>query len=139
MNGNRLTTDDERDESERHRLATAMPVPTPNWVKHGTVIRLLDADTLEVRLDLGRYSTKILAQPIVRLAGLYAPERREPGGPEALAHLGLLAPVGAPVVVQTRKPDPRDPYGRVVADVWNADGAHLATAMIAAGHGTPTP
>lgn len=119
----------------------AAPVPTPNWTHSAEVVRVVDGDTFVARIDLGRYPTKIHATATIRIAGLWSPEKDEKGGPEATAALmKLLFPEDArpdePVVVlQTRKPDPRDPYGRVVADVW-VDGIGVAEQMISEGHGT---
>lgn len=115
------------------------PVPTANWVHPATVLRVVDGDTVLVSLDLGRYPHRLRAEVPVRIAGLYAPELRAPGGPEARAALTALLDGPEPLVAQTRKPDPRDPYGRVVADLWTSAGVNVAEWMIEAGHGRGTP
>lgn len=112
----------------------------PNWAHPAEVIRVIDGDTFVARLDLGMYwgGAKIEATGPIRIAGLWAPERRQPGGSLAAAVLAELLTRDRPdIVVRTRKPNPRDAYGRVVADVWAA-GASVAALMIEAGHGTET-
>lgn len=112
---------------------TEVPVPTPNWVHSAAVLRVIDGDTFVARIDLGRFPTKIEATATIRVAGLNAPERKDAGGFEATSSAYQL--LSERVVLATRKPDPRDPYGRVVADVWLEDGRSFAEAMIEAGHG----
>lgn len=116
------------------------PVPSPNWTHPALVLRVIDGDTIVVRLDLGRYwgGATLGAEGPIRVAGLYSPELSEPGGPEARQAARSMVE-GLGVVIATRKPNPRDPYGRVVADVWLGDGRSFAELMIAAGHGRATP
>lgn len=111
------------------------PVPTPNWCHPAQVVRVIDGDTMVVRLDLGRYGggDRVEVETTIRVAGLYCPELREPGGHEALARAAELL-IDTEVVVQTRKPNPRDPYGRVVADIWLGSWLY-AELMIEEGHG----
>jgi endonuclease YncB( thermonuclease family) len=116
----------------------------PNWTHPGTVLRVIDGDTLLISLDLGKYPHRIRVEAPIRIAGLYSPELDDEGGAEAAAHLLRLLEraslTEAPIVtVTTRKPDPRDPYGRIVADVYLDTGQNVALAMIAAGHGTAKP
>lgn len=113
------------------------PAVDPNWTHPGTVVRVIDGDTLVIRLDLGRYPHRVQTEVPIRLAGAYAPEMREPGGPETRDHVlellrstGLTEPYRA-VTVRTRKPNPSDPYGRVVADVWADDGTNIGEAVAA--------
>jgi endonuclease YncB( thermonuclease family) len=122
-----------------------VPPVDPNWTHPADVVRIIDGDTFVARIDLGKYPMKVQIEVTIRIAGLYAPERRDPGGPEATAALrsllGFSTPYteeNDPIVLRTRKSDPRDPYGRVVADVW-ADGVNVAEAMIDAGHGKGAP
>lgn len=113
------------------------PVPTPNWCHPAQVVRVIDGDTMVVRLDLGRYGggDRVQVETTIRVAGLYCPELREPGGHEALNFAKVLIGLDDALVIQTRKPNPRDPYGRVVADIWLSDGSSFAEDMIEAGHG----
>lgn len=109
--------------------------PTPNWTHYAEVLRVVDGDTLVVSLDLGKYIHKVRVEAPIRIASLYCPELNEPGGKDARAHTMGLATPGMTVTVTTRKPDPRDPYGRIVADVTLPDGRDLATVVAEAGHG----
>lgn len=114
------------------------PVPSPNWVHYADVVKVIDGDTLSVRLDLGRYPHKIQTEVPIRLAAMNSPELRTEHGPAARDKLRSLTD-GKRLVLQTRKPDPRDPYGRVVADAWLPDGTSLAQAMITSGFAVAYP
>src|SRR5687768_10659839 len=73
---------------------------------HGRVVGVSDGDTITV-LDRARATYK------VRLAGIDAPEKKQPYGGDARRHLvGLV--FGRPVVVSWHK---RDRYGRLVGRV----------------------
>ncbi|MCX7176732.1 MAG: thermonuclease family protein [Proteobacteria bacterium] len=80
-------------------------------VLHGQVVRVADGDTLTVA-D-GRHR-KIK----VRLVGIDAPEKDQPYGREAKAHLASLV-LGKAVDVEW---DKRDIYGRVIGQVLVAPG-----------------
>lgn len=73
---------------------------------HGDVVGVSDGDTITV-LDDARMPRK------VRLAGIDAPEMRQPYGARAKYHLASLV-FGKPVVVVWHK---RDRYGRIVGNV----------------------
>lgn len=113
-----------------------VPIPTPNWCHPGECIAVTDGDTIKARLDLGGYPHRIETTVPVRIADLWAPERDEPGGTDATLTLTQLLAQG-PLVVQTRKPNPRDLYGRVVADLW-CGGVSVAAEMVRLGAGFPT-
>lgn len=119
----------------------APPVPDLNWTHPAELVRVIDGDTFVARIDLGKYPTKYLAEPHIRILGLWCPEIKDPGGVEARDALSaLLLPsttASGGLIVQTRKPDPRDAYGRCLADVWSM-GVHVASRMIEAGYGTAT-
>lgn len=115
-------------------MVSVMPTPAP--VFDAELVRVVDGDTVSVRLDKfhGDQSTKTL-----RLLGLDTPEvygiEKEAGlaakaFAEAFLRNALLVPY--PLVVQTVKPDK---YGRMLAYVWRKiDGAGLNDALIEAGH-----
>jgi micrococcal nuclease len=81
----------------------------------GTVERIVDGDTLDVRLASGVQR--------VRLIGIDTPESVKPDaevecyGVEAAEHLAELLPVGTPVEV-VRDVELRDRYGRLLAYVF---------------------
>jgi endonuclease YncB( thermonuclease family) len=109
------------------------PVPEVTWTHPAVAVRVIDGDTFVARVDLGKYPTKFWAEPIIRLNALYAPERNEIGGSEATAALTQMI-MGRELVIQTKKADPRDPYGRVVADVW-VGNVNVSAFMVSLGHG----
>lgn len=101
-------------------LAGAQPGASADAVLPGRVLRVIDGDTLEVRLQSG---------PIrVRLQGIDAPERDQPGGSESTAWLTarvhdrdvLLEPVS------------QDQYERLVA-VVHLEGVNINAESIRAG------
>lgn len=88
-----------------------------------TVTRVTDGDTLQV--------CPASSQPVtVRLYGIDAPEKRQPGGGDAAASLAAMLPVGASVDVV---PKSRDQYGRAVAIVYRGDSC-INGEMVALGH-----
>lgn len=82
--------------------------PKP-WM--GAVTRVVDGDTLDIQRPVGGVVR-------IRLAGIDAPEKRQPCGPEASAYLASQASKGTAVEV---KPLGTATYGRMVA--W----VHLAS------------
>lgn len=86
----------------------AMVASTPAGTVSGQVIGVTDGDTLSVLVD---------GRPIkVRLAGIDAPEKRQPFGTVAKTALSALV-FGQPVTLQ---PSGKDRYGRTIADVFQA-------------------
>lgn len=106
-------------------------------VLEGTVSRVVDGDTIQVRVR--GFDT------VVRLIGVDTPETRHPSrpvecwGPEATARARALMPEGAPVRLQgDPSQDLRDRYGRLLAHVYTGGrtGAESVNrALIAAGAG----
>jgi len=94
----------------------------------GTVVEVVDGDTLQVRLVGGRLET-------VRLIGIDTPERGECFAAEATGAARRLA-LGKRV---TLKGDPtqatRDRYRRLLAYVWLPGGRDLGFQLIAGGFG----
>lgn len=93
-----------------------------------TVTNLVDADTIDVALDLGM---RVTMKTRLRIAHIDAPERHTAAGREALTFAMSLIPSGTSVTVATRKPDK---YGRALADVALLDGRDLADELVRAGH-----
>lgn len=113
------------------------------------VLRVIDGDTLEVRVDLG-FSVYVAER--IRLRGVNAPElnRRGPTGEDGvrardwvvayLERAGALdayGNTGEPVILVTHR-GPRGgaerSFQRYVADVTLPEGTDLAGALVAAGH-----
>lgn len=88
------------------------------------ILEVIDGDTLVVTADLG---FDVWYRVHVRLLGINAREKTDPGGPEARAHLaGLLSP-GLRVLLQS---DRWDKYGgRALGYVHLSDGRDVAEVM----------
>lgn len=97
---------------------------SPTWAQTltGKVVAIADGDTITV-LDANRVQHKI------RLAGIDAPERRQPFGQRAKEFLSSLLSGQDVVEVETEK---RDRYGRSVGKVY-ADRRDVNLAMVVAG------
>lgn len=72
-----------------------------DYIRTVTDIRVIDADTFVCTVDLGFY---VAVRMSCRLAGCNAPERHDPGGPEATAALAALL-TGQTVTVRSIRPD----------------------------------
>jgi len=102
-------------------VALALPAAQGEGLLPGKVTRVIDGDTIDVLLGSGRIR--------VRLQGIDAPERDQPGGREAqqwlrrrlIDHAVQLEPVS------------QDRYSRMVALV-HADGGVVNEALLQAGH-----
>lgn len=101
----------------------------PNGVSNGTVARVVDGDTVRVRIDGGR------AEP-VRLIGVDTPESVKPNTPvecfakAASAFAKRLLPRGERVRLRSDV-EPRDRYGRRLAYVTRVRGAVFVNAELA--------
>jgi endonuclease YncB( thermonuclease family) len=113
------------------------------------VVRVVDADTLDVELDRGFYDRSVRR---LRLAAVNAPERDTPEGRAAVdwlvewLHVRDALPVQSADLPPSRWPlvaltERADAYGgRWDGWLWAAaDGECLNVAMVAAGHATPWP
>jgi micrococcal nuclease len=90
----------------------------------GTVVRVSDGDTVWLRTaDAARRPVKL------RLDGLDAPERCQPGGPQARAALEARV-IGRRVIVETRA---RDGYGRTIGQL-RSDGVDVGAWLVGEGH-----
>lgn len=69
------------------------------YVRAATVVDVIDGDTVRLDVDLGFYVRVRLS---CRLAGLNAPERNEPGGPEARTALAGILGTGVLTVTSVR-------------------------------------
>ncbi len=82
----------------------------------GNVVRVVDGDTLRVRLRGG-------AQVSVRMLGIDTPERGRCGANDATANLRRLSPVGSTVhLVSDRTQAAKDRYGRLLRYVQRQGG-----------------
>lgn len=96
------------------------------------VRRVVDADTVEVMVDLGFSTYRV---ETLRLAGVDAPERFTPEGIRATGYVQGLLPVGRDVVVQTVKGG-NEKYGRYLANIV-IDSQSLSALLLKNGHAVP--
>lgn len=93
------------------------------WIVPGTVVRVVDGDTVVADLDLGWGVT--YRKAIIRIANINCPETSTPQGVLAKARTEQLLPAGSPVQVLSHK---RDKYGRVLATVmWQTQDGPVRT------------
>lgn len=100
---------------------------TPIYIYSAKAIRVIDADTLLLDIDLG-FSTH--GHLTVRLRGVDAPEVRTPEGLAAKAAVEAWL-LDRALVIQSYKG--QQSFARWVVDVW-IDGELLADRLRAAGH-----
>ena len=92
------------------------PAPVTVYRETGNVVRVLDGDTLNVRLRSGGIVS-------VRMLGINTPERGRCGTGEATDNLRELAPVGSTVnLVSDRTQAAKDRYGRLLRYVARQGG-----------------
>lgn len=111
------------------------PMPNKQWVFPAKLVKVVDADTLDVLLDQGMHSRRIER---LRLLRVNAPEMHTPTydeGHAAKAYVEAWMAEGVagdwPYVVETHK---SDVFGRYLAEVWRTyDGANLSDALLASG------
>ncbi|MFJ2745329.1 thermonuclease family protein [Streptomyces sp. NPDC087440] len=95
------------------------------------MVKVIDADTYDVDLDLGFH---IHVQQRIRLEGLNAPEKNTPAGKTAIAWAQAWLAQRRDFVVETHR---QEKYGRWLATL-TADGRHsLNTALLDEGHAAP--
>ena len=98
----------------------------------GRVARVVDGDTIHVRLSTG--------EETIRLIGIDTPETHKPNTPvecfgvEATKSMQRLLPVGTAVRLE-RDAEPRDRYGRLLAYVYRSkDSLFVNLAQVQAGY-----
>jgi endonuclease YncB( thermonuclease family) len=96
---------------------------------HGTVTRIIDADTFVLNLDLG-WRVWFLDEH-VRIAGINAPELSTPEGVEAKTWAEGLVPVGTSVIVTSHM---LDKYGRALCALTLPDGSDYGEQALKTGH-----
>ncbi len=98
-----------------------------------TVVTVVDADTIDLEVDLGFYTT---TRQRFRLEGINAPENHTDEGKVATAYLRDLLPVGTSVRIETKK-DRREKFGRYLATVFLPDGTCVNNMLVQEGHAVP--
>lgn len=80
---------------------------------NAVVVRVIDADTIDVRVDLG---FNVHIDQRVRFFGINAPEKNTPLGIEAAGYVRKTIPLGTKIILQSDKDD-NDKYGRYLARI----------------------
>lgn len=78
------------------------------------VVRVLDADTIDVSIDLG---FDVWVYQRVRLLGINTAEKNTELGKQAADYVRGLLPVGQEIILKSEK-DKREKFGRYLADVY---------------------
>jgi endonuclease YncB( thermonuclease family) len=100
--------------------------PSGRFTQFGTVVRVVDGDTIDVRLAGGK-------QERVRLIGIDATERGACFSSQASARAQALALDRKVVLRGDATQDTRDRYGRLLAYVWLPGGKDLGYQLVAGG------
>lgn len=101
------------------------------YIYPAIITRWVDGDTVWMDVDLGFRFHAVLD---FRLYGINTPERGKPGWIEANQAVARMAPVGTPVIIQSRKAP--DKYGRWLADIW-VSGVHINAELVQGGFAVP--
>lgn len=105
----------------------------PNYSYWCIVDRVVDGDTVDVRIDLG---FNVWIKDRVRLLGIDTPEsrtrdlREKTRGLEAKAKVQELLPLGERALIQTSR-DGKGKFGRVLGNFVLPDGRTVAEVLIA--------
>lgn len=103
----------------------------PAFTYEATVLRVIDGDTVRVRVDLGlRISTEIT----VRLLGINAPELNTDAGKQSREYLRLIE--DQQIVLKTHK-NPKDKYGRWLGEIF-CNGENINSLMVVMGYAVRT-
>jgi micrococcal nuclease len=111
----------------------------PVYRYRARLLRVIDADTLDVEVDLG-FRTHIRTP--LRLLGVNAPERNTDAGRAAISWVAVWVSktgVATRLVIDSAHPGDwsGDKYGRWLATVWDEQGRQLNADLLAAGHAVP--
>jgi len=98
------------------------------WNVPATVVRVIDGDTVRLRLDLG---WRIYFEANARVSGINCAEMGTSAGHLAKSYAELLLPVGGTVMFRSMS---LDKYGRPLGEITDIDGKDFGAEMIAAGH-----
>lgn len=101
------------------------------WSVPATVVKIVDGDTVHLRLDLG---WRIYYEARARIIGINCPEIMTKTGDDAKAYAATLLPIGGLVKFTSHS---LDKYGRPLGSITDAAGTDFAAEMVAAGHAIP--
>lgn len=115
------------------------------WTYRAQIVRVVDGDTVEARVDLG---LRVIKDETVRLARVNTPELNTAEGQDAKRWVqAWVAGSGRGEwswQITTSRPDPRDRYGRFLAEIVAlspppGSAANLSDALLTAGVAAPWP
>lgn len=118
---------------------TPRPAGVPPDAQAGVVERVVDGDTIWVRVDRPGGPLPAGATHKVRLLEIDSPETGDSDagvqcwGPESSAFAARLLPVGSPVYLAADRED-TDRYGRYLRYAWTADGQFFNLEAVRRGH-----
>jgi micrococcal nuclease len=130
-------------EADRIHRKWVKAVLQPVYRYAAQTLRVIDGDTIVVRVDLG---FRAHIDTPLRLLGVNAPEHGTPAGDAATAYTTgwlnaafVTAKRGPALVIDSAKPGEYsgDKYGRWLATVWDQHGACLNEDLVSAGHAVP--
>ncbi|WP_431881803.1 thermonuclease family protein [Micromonospora chalcea] len=101
-----------------------------SWSVPATIVRVVDADTVELLLDLG---WRVQMRANARIFGVDAPELSTPAGRAARDWAVQKLPVGTEVLFTSMS---LDKYGRPLGILW-LDGRDYGQVLVEAGHAEP--
>jgi micrococcal nuclease len=106
------------------------------WYK-AQVLRIIDADTIEVEVDLG---FQVFIKETIRFSRINAWEKKgseKEKGLEAKKYLESVMPVGSEIMLHTerdeKKKEKKEKFGRWLADVW-VNGKCMNDELVRLGH-----
>lgn len=101
--------------SGKEACVVVKKMPVPDKVYDAVVVRVVDGDTVVLRVDVGFH---IYTEVVCRLRGVYAPEMDSLVGKDCRDKLVEMLPSSTSCVVKTYK---TERYGRWLAEVWTDD------------------
>lgn len=119
--------------------AAERPSGVPTGAQAGIVEKIVDGDTIWVRVDDEGGPLPPGATHKVRILEIDTPETQHPstgvqcGGPEATAFAARMLPVGSTVHLLPDRED-TDRYGRFLRYVWTQDGVFYNREAVRTGH-----
>ena len=124
---------------ERGAVSVVAPDGIPAGAQPGVVEKIVDGDTIWVRIDEPGGPLVANATHKIRLLEIDTPETVAPdepvqcGGPEASAFAARRMPVGSTVYLVADRED-TDQYGRFLRYVWTEDGRFFNLDAVRTGH-----
>lgn len=116
------------------------------YIYQAKVIRWVDADTVDLVIDLGfKLTLGSDDKPVrFRLFAINAPEKYKEGGAEAITFVNELAPANSEVIIRTFKIKDDDNFGRYLVAIYLGEiefvvvnGSTINDTLLSSGHAVP--